>query len=111
MSTYTYKNFKLVLTASYVSAYTCPASTTSIVTHCQAANIDGVNTVVLDGQWLDDSDTDAAIRLVSALSIPIGSSIAPIDGQLVLETGDQLQFKAAATGDIEVSGSVVEITA
>ena len=110
MSTYTYKNFRLACTGSYVTAYTCPANTTAIVTHCQAANVDGVNTVVLDAQWLDSSASNAATRLASAMNLPIAASIAPIEGQLVLEAGDVIQFKAGATSDIEVSGSVVEIT-
>ena len=110
MSTYTYKNFRLVCTASYVTAYTCPAGTTAIVIHSQATNIDGTLTVALSGQWLDSSNADAATRLADAMSLPIKASIAPIDGQLTLEAGDAIQFKAGATSDIEISGSVVEIT-
>ena len=110
MATYTYKNFRLVCTDSYATAYTCPAGTKAIVIHCQASNIDGVSTVVLSGQWLDNSAADAAIRFATAINLPIAASIAPIDGQLTLEAGDAIQFKAAATGDIEISGSVVEIT-
>lgn len=111
MATFTYKNFRLAVTASYSTAYTCPASTTAIVIHCQAANIDGTNSATFGAQWLDSSASNAATRLMhSDVVIPIKSSLNPIGGQLALEAGDALQFIAGATNDVEVSGSVLEIT-
>lgn len=107
---YTYKNARLVVTGSYVTAYTCPASTTAILLAVTAANIDGSNTVTASLQWLDSSAADAATRLVSVVSIPVGAAINLLAGEQVLEAGDALQALAGATSDVELSVSVLEIT-
>lgn len=110
MPTYTYKNFKQACTGSYATAYTCPSATQVIVIHLQATNIHASQTASLYGQWLDSSDSNNAIRFANAIDIPVGASLAPVTGQLALEAGDALQFKANASSYLEISGSVVEIT-
>ena len=87
--------------------YTCPASTTAIVIHCQVANVDGTNAADLN---IDHNDGSTVAALVSTLSVPADSAVNPIGGKLVLEENDQLRAWAGAASDLEMTLSVLEIT-
>ena len=85
--------------------YTCPASTTAIVIHCQVANVDGTNAADLN---IDHNDGSTTAALVSTLSAD--SAVNPIGGKLVLEAADTLRAWAGAASDLELTLSVLEIT-
>tara|TARA_A100001201_G_scaffold41897_1_gene42836 strand:+ start:503 stop:826 length:324 start_codon:yes stop_codon:yes gene_type:complete len=87
--------------------YTCPASTTAIVIHCQVANVDGTNAADLN---IDHNDGSTTAALVSTLSVPADSAVNPIGGKLVLEAADTLRAWAGAASDLELTLSVLEIT-
>jgi hypothetical protein len=89
--------------------YTAPASTTSIVIHCQVANIDGTNSADLNID-LHDTSAAAAKAVVSTLAVPADSAVNPIGGKLVLETGDTLRAWASAASDLEITLGVLEIS-
>ena len=88
-------------------AYTCPGSTTAIVIHCQVANVDGTNSADLN---IDHNDGSTVSALVSTLAVPADTAVNPIGGKLVLEAGDELRCWASATGDLELTLSVLQIT-
>ena len=87
--------------------YTCPASTTAIVIHCQVANVDGTNAADLN---IDHNDGSTVSALVSTLAVPADTAVNPIGGKLVLEAADTLRAWAGAASDLELTLSVLEIT-
>ena len=106
----TFKNFKLALTDSSATAYTCPSATTAIVLLLQVSNIDGTNEADATVTWTDASDSGASTALVSAVPMPAGSALGVLSGKLVLEAGDTIAGLASADGDLVLSGSVVEMS-
>jgi hypothetical protein len=106
----TFKNARLLLTASYQTAYTCPAGATAIILSCQLANVDGTNAASASVQWLDSSNSNAATRLLELADIAAHYAVDAISKKIVLEAGDALQAKAAATDDVELTVSVVELS-
>lgn len=106
-----YKNARAAVGTSYATVYTCPASTTAVILLAQVANVDGANSADVSVQWLDSSAASVATRIVETVPVGADGAINVLDnGPLVLETGDQLQVKASATGDLEISLSITEIT-
>jgi hypothetical protein len=108
----TYKNAGAAIGTSYATVYTCPASTAAVVTLAQVANVDGTNSATVEAQWLDDSNADAAIRISPVgLTVSAQTAINLLDnGPVNLEAGDQFQAKASASGDIEITLAIIEIT-
>ena len=106
----TFKNFKLALTDSSATAYTCPSATTAIVLLLQVSNIDGTNEADATVTWTDDSDSDASTALVSTVPVPAGSALGVLSGKLVLEAGDTIAGLASAASDLVLTGSVVEMS-
>ena len=107
----TYKNARAEIGTSYATVYTCPAATTALVLLAQVANVDGAASADVSAQWLDDSAADVATRLAETVPVPPDSAINVLDnGPLVLEAGDQFQAKASASGDLEITLSITEIT-
>ena len=106
----TYKNAGAALGTSYATVYTCPPGTKAIVLMAQAANVDGVASADVSAQWLDNSAADVATRLVELLTVPAKAAVNLLTGPQVLEAGDQFQAKASATGDVELTLAICEIT-
>ena len=105
-----FKNFKLALTDSSVTAYTCPAATTAIVLLLQVSNIDGTNEADATVTWTDSSDSGASTALVSTVPVPAGSALGVLSGKIVLEAGDTIAGLASAASDLVLTGSVVEMS-
>jgi len=106
----TFKNFRATLTTSGVTAYTAGTGVTAIVLHLQVANVDGTNSADVTARWTDDSNSDAVTRLANTVPVPADTSISVLIGKLVLEAGDTIVGVASADGDLELSGSVLEIS-
>lgn len=87
--------------------YTCPGSTTAIVIHCQVANVDGSSDADVN---IDMNDGSVVAALASTITVPAKSAINPIGGKLVLEAADELRAWASASGDLEMTLSLLEIT-
>lgn len=104
-----FKNARAVLTTTAAVVYTCPASTTAIITSAQTTNVDSsARTVSL--LWTDVSAASAQTYVASTVSVPVSASYEPINGKLVLEAGDQLLGFASANSAIHLSVSVLEIS-
>ena len=106
----TFKNFKGAIGTSAGVVYTCPAATTAILLTVQVTNIDGVNEADASVSWIDSSDSSAETYLIKAAPVPAGSALGILSGNLVLEAGDTIKALASATGDLVVSGSVLEMS-
>lgn len=91
------------------SVYSPAADTTAIVIHCQVANVDGTDSADVNIDLYDTSTTTAA-AVVSTLSVPANTAVNPVGGKLVLETSDELRVWASATGDLELTLGILEIT-
>ena len=106
----TFKNVAIALgDTADAAAYTCPASTTAIVIHCQVANVDGTNTANVNIDLYDSSTTTAA-ALAHTISVPADTALNPVGGKLVLEASDEVRAWASATGDLELTLGILEIT-
>jgi len=107
----TFKNSYLDVTNSAQDLYTAPASTTSIVLTLRVTNVDGTNADDVTVEVVD-SDTTTKAFIASTMAVPADSSL-EIAGtsKIVLEAGDKIQVTgAAASGDLEVFASILEIT-
>lgn len=107
----TFKNAYLDVTSSAQDLYTAPASTTSIVLTLRVTNVDGTAADDVSVEIVDSNTTTKAF-IASTLAVPADSSV-EIAGtsKIVLEAGDKIQVTgAAASGDLEVFASILEIT-
>ena len=109
---YTHKNAGLAVTDSMSTAYTCPAATTAVLYGILVANIDGTNAADISVQWTDDSNADAAHKICHTIPVPADASLSllPDNMRLVLDAGDTLQAQASATGDLELTLALMEIS-
>jgi hypothetical protein len=105
-----FKNFGAAITTAGVVLYECPTGTTAIVLHLQVANVDGTNSASASVHWTDDSDSDSVTYLGKTVDVPAKSALSVLTGKLVLEAGDTIVGTASADGDLEVSGSVLEMS-
>jgi len=106
----TFKNFQADMITGGATAYTCPALTKAIVLHCQVANVDGTDSAGASVHWTDDSDSDKATYWVKNVDVPAKASLPVIEGKPVLEAGDTIVGTALTDGDLQLSGSVLEIS-
>ena len=107
----TFKNAYLDVTSSAQDLYTAPGSTTSIVLTLRVTNVDGTNSDDVTVEVIDSNTTTKAF-IASTMAVPADSSL-EIAGtsKIVLEAGDKIQVTgAAASGDLEVFASILEIT-
>lgn len=103
----TLKNDRLDLTNSWVTVYTVPSAKTARVIHCQVCGKRDPS-APLSLRWRDSSASNATVDLVEEMPIPDHAAVAPIDGELVLETGDSLQAKSDGSNRLTLSLSVDE---
>jgi len=106
--------FKLKTKATVTTlatVYTVPASTTSIVLGLMIGNTTGsavTTTVTVDSDTVD-TETNAAVELLTTTQIPGYSSLEVMGGnKIVLQTTDML--KVTGSGAVDVCLSVMEIT-
>ena len=106
----TFKNFRGALVTGGGTVYTCPAATIAIVLHLQVANVDGTNSADVTVRWTDSSNSATVTRLANVVTVPAKTSLSVLTGKLVLEAGDTIAGVASADGDLELSGSVLEMS-
>ena len=109
----TFKNAYLDVTNSAQDLYTAPTDVgdVAIVLSLRVTNVDGTASDDVSVEIVD-SDTTTKAFIASTLAVPADSSV-EIAGtsKIVLEAGDKIQVTgAAASGDLEVFASILEIT-
>ena len=77
---------------------------------CLVANVDGTNAADITITITDGSNSTIS-RLASTVSVPADSSLEIIANKLVLKQSEKIRATASAGGDLEVTVSVLEITA
>lgn len=108
-----FKNFGGAIGTSATVLYTCPTTnppTKAILLSLQAANVDGSASADITAYWTDDSDIDAIKNWAKTIPLAADTSIGLITGKPTLEQGDTVVGIASAAGDIEISGSVMELS-
>jgi hypothetical protein len=103
-----YQSVQAATTASFVTMYTAPALTTSIVIGFTAANTNASAAKDFSLQKVASGGGTTTI-ICNAVSIPTNDGFNPIQGKLILEPGDYIQIKGTDT-DIDVTASIVELT-
>lgn len=87
---------------SATTAYTVPASTTSVMIGCNLSNT-SASQVTVDVQV-------AGIYLVKGAPIPAGSALSVLDGKIILETTDTVVVTSDTASSCDVIVSVLEQT-
>ena len=106
--------FKLKTKAAVTTlatVYTVPSSTTTIVLGLMIGNTTGsaVTTTVTVDSDTSDTETNAAVELLTTTQIPGYSSLEVMGGnKIVLQTTDML--KVYGSGAVDVALSIMEIT-
>lgn len=103
------KPFFLALGTSSAAAYTVPASTTARLTMIQIANVDGANDADVT-VMVTDSSGATSYHLAYQVTVAAKDSLSVVAGGLILEAGDSINALASAAGDLELVGSVQEIS-
>lgn len=96
---------------SLATIYTVPSNTTALIIACFVGNTttSGINTTVTVSSDTSDTETNADVEIITNAPVPVGSTIQPFGmGKQVLQTTDLL--KVSATGAVDVSLSILEIT-
>jgi hypothetical protein len=108
----TFKNFRAVMTTGGVTAYTAGTGVTAIILSLQVANVDGVNSADATVHWTDASNSNAVTRLGFTVVIPAQTAVSMLvpGTKHALEVGDTIVATASADGDLELSGTVLEMT-
>jgi hypothetical protein len=94
--------------SSTAAAYTVPSSTSTIVFGGSFSNIDGVNEVDISVTVVDTSAGTTKF-ILDALPIPINDTYT-LDAKIVLETTDTINIYSSATGDVDYTLALLEIT-
>ena len=95
--------------------YATPGSTTTVVIGLILANI---HTAQVTASVILVSDTSGGGRaatntttfLAKNIPIPVGGSVSPLVGKIVLETTDILQIDCSVADTVSVTASIMEIT-
>lgn len=106
----TFKNVRQAVSTSYTTLYTCPAATQAIVLTLQIANVDGSASADISAKWLDNSAADAETRIAHTVPVGADTAINILGGKIILEAGDSIALQASATGDLEATMAVLEIS-
>jgi|688.fasta_scaffold1637243_2 hypothetical protein len=94
-------------TTSVTTLYTCPASTTSVVTFIQGCN----KTFTASDLTIRFQRSTVDYWIMNAVQVDPGYPVSVIDGQkLVLQAGDLIRISASAASTIDVILSVTELT-
>ena len=95
--------------------YTTPGSTTTVIIGLTVANIHTAQVtasvkLVSDTSGGGRTATNTTTFLAKDIPIPVGSSVTPIVGKVVLETTDVIQIDCSVTDKVSITMSIMEIT-
>tara|TARA_R110000803_G_scaffold62976_2_gene123462 strand:+ start:167 stop:523 length:357 start_codon:yes stop_codon:yes gene_type:complete len=95
--------------------YTTPGSTTTVIIGLTVANIHTAQVtasvkLVSDTSGGGRTATNTTTFLAKNIPIPVGSSVAPLVGKVVLETTDVIQIDCSVADTVSITMSIMEIT-
>jgi hypothetical protein len=110
----TFNNASVKLTTtSATDIYQAPtgnAADRAIVLSCLVANVDGANAADIT-ITVTDSSNNVLSTLASTIAVPADASLEVIANKLVLKQSQKIRATASTANDLEVTLSVLEITA
>jgi hypothetical protein len=105
----TFKMVSADVGTSFGTVYTAPSATTAVVIGFTIANVHASTASYVTAKVVQSGGSSESI-LINQLSIGINDSFNPIDGKLVLETGDYIQLLSENASSLELTLSYLEIT-
>lgn len=105
----TFKSAATGSTTTLTTLYTCPASTTGVIHALYLSNIDGSTNATVDVAISGSANFQTRRYILKTVEVPADST-AIIERPINLGSGDKLETKASANGDIDVFASILEIT-
>tara|TARA_B100000745_G_C20012082_1_gene343886 strand:- start:347 stop:655 length:309 start_codon:yes stop_codon:yes gene_type:complete len=97
------------VTTSDPTVLTAGGSETLVITGCQVSNMHATTACHLTATVYQSGGGSNAI-LCNAVNIPINDSLNPIQGKLVLETGDYIKMDAENASSLEATISYLKQT-
>lgn len=106
----TFKSFTLSnVGATAQSAYTAPASTTTILTALSVANTT-TGSITATVNFVKSGSTPTALLYKTTFSGGVPIILSGGDQRVVLQTGDAITVSGSATSCLDVVGGILELT-
>ena len=94
----------LQLTTSDQTVYTAPTGYTGIILYAHITNYGAADTTVTCSHERSSTTTE----IIKGATVPTADAYIPLDGKLVMETGDAFIAKAGANSTLKVILSILE---
>jgi hypothetical protein len=92
------------LTTSNQTIYTAPTGYTGIILYAHVTNVGVSDTTVT----VSHSRGGTTTELIKQGTVPVNDAFIPLDGKLVLETGDSIVASAGANSTLKILLSILE---
>ena len=99
-----FKTYTIVLTTSNQTVYTAPTGYTGIILYAHVTNYGAASTTLTMSHVRSSTTTE----IIKGASVPVADAYIPLDGKLVMETGDSFIAKAGANTTLKVILSILE---
>lgn len=94
----------VALTTSSQTIYTSPTGYTGIILYAHITNVGASDTTVTVSHVRSGTTTE----LIKQGTVPVNDAFIPLDGKLVLETGDSIVANAGANNALKILLSILE---
>ena len=94
----------LVLTTANQTMYTAPTGYTAIVLYAHISNYGSADTTVTMSHVRSSTTTE----IIKGANVPVNDAFVPMEGKLVLETGDIIVLSANNDSNVKFIGSILE---
>ena len=92
------------LTTSSQTIYTAPTGYTGIILYAHVTNYGAAETTLTCSHVRSSTTTE----IIKGAAVPVADAYIPLDGKLVMETGDSFIAKAGANTTLKVILSILE---
>lgn len=100
----TFKTVTYDITNSTEVVYTAPTGITSIILYAHITNI----TTDVTTYTMYHKRSSVSTEIANSVIVPPNDAHVPLDGKLVLETGDQVTISASANSSLKLILSILE---
>lgn len=99
-----FKTKTLQITTSEQTAYTAPVGYTSIILYSHITNVGATNETFTISHYRGATQTE----IIKNGTVPINDAYVPLQGKLVLETGDIIKVQGSANNSLKLILSILE---
>jgi hypothetical protein len=99
-----FKTTTIGITTSVQTAYTAPTGYTSIILYSHISNVSSSDATVTMYHKRSATSTE----IIKGGTVPTNDAFIPLDGKLVLETGDSITIFASANSTLKLILSILE---